>query len=333
VGEGATVNISVLGNDVNGADGAATGGAVIGVRAGGNTATSALGGLGDQIQGAYGYLTLDAAGNAVYHSTANGVCPPGATDVFTYTIRDGDGDESTTTITINVTDSGLIACVDACLTVYEKALDLSQDGQDLAPGLVIGSDPTSTGETAHGSLVGSVSGGSGTLTYTLVGSATGTYGQILLNPDGTYTYTLTSAPKTAGGNDGPNILTESFTYKVTDALGNTATSSVVVNIVDDVPRAQHSERSVTAVGIDSNLLLVIDVSGSMADHSGVSGLSRMDLAKQAISALLDKYDAMGDVKVQIVTFSSSATEQTSIWVDVATAKWIISTLHADGGTN
>ena len=44
-------------------------------------------------------------GNAVYHSNPNSVSPPGATDTFTYSIRDSDGDESTTTITINVADS------------------------------------------------------------------------------------------------------------------------------------------------------------------------------------------------------------------------------------
>ncbi|MFJ7793487.1 retention module-containing protein [Pseudomonas sp. NPDC096950] len=332
--EGATINLSVLGNDVLGADGASAGGAVIGVRAGSNTGTSAVGGLGTNINGTYGYLTLDAAGNAVYHSNPNSVGVAGATDTFVYTVRDSDGDESTTTITINVNDSGLKAVVDQDVTVFEKALDLSKDGLDLAPGTVTGSDPTSTGETATGTLVGSVTGGTGPLTYSVVGSATGTYGQILINPDGSYTYTLTSAPKTSpGANDGPNTLSESFTYKATDALGNSTTSTIVVNIVDDVPKAVASDRSVTAVEVDSNLLLVIDVSGSMADASGVPGLSRLALAKQAISALLDKYDDLGDVKVQIVTFSSSATDKTSVWVDVATAKSIIAGLTAGGGTN
>ena len=331
VAEGGTVNVSVLGNDVNGADGAVT---VIGVRAGSNTATSAVGGLNSNINGAYGYLTLDAAGNAVYHSNPNSVSPPGATDTFTYSIRDSDGDESTTTITINVADSKLIASVDQDVTVYEKALDLSKDGQDLAPGTVTGSEPGNTGETASGTLVGAVTGGSGALTYTLVGSATGTYGQIQLNADGTYTYTLTSAPKTSpNANDGPNTLSESFTYKATDALGNTTTSTLVVNIVDDVPKAVASDRSVTAVEIDSNLLIVLDISGSMADASGVPGLSRLALAKQAISALLDKHDDLGDVKVQLVTFSSNATDRTAVWVDVATAKTILAGLTAGGGTN
>ncbi|WP_207838403.1 VCBS domain-containing protein, partial [Pseudomonas sp. 43(2021)] len=218
----------------------------------------------------------------VYHSNPNSVSPPGATDTFTYTIRDSDGDESTTTLTINVADSKLVASVDQDVTVYEKALDLNKDGQDLAAGTVTGSEPGNTGETASGTLVGSVSGGSGAITYTLVGNAAGSYGQLLLNADGTYTYTLTSAPKTApNANDGPNTLSETFTYKATDALGNSTTSTLVVNIVDDVPKAVASDRSVTAVEIDSNILIVLDISGSMADPSGVPGLSRLALAKQA----------------------------------------------------
>ncbi|NHN69430.1 retention module-containing protein [Pseudomonas fluorescens] len=328
--EGGTISGNVLDNDVLGADG----GTVIGVRVGSDTSSPAVGGLNIQINGTYGYLTLDASGNAVYHSNPDAVGAPGATDVFTYTVRDADGDESTTTITIDVHNSCLVAEPDQDITVYEKALDLNQDGQDLAPGTVTGSDPGTTGETASGSLVGSVSGATGAVTFALVGNATGAYGQLLLNPDGSYTYTLTSpASTTPHANDGPNVLSESFTYQATDSLGNKVTGNLVVSIVDDVPTAIATERSVTAVEIDSNLLIVLDVSGSMADPSGVPGLSRLDLAKQAISALLDKYDDLGDVKVQLVTFSSSATDQTSVWVDVATAKSLLSGLSADGGTN
>ncbi|MFJ4494213.1 retention module-containing protein [Pseudomonas atacamensis] len=334
VAEGGTVSGNVFANDSGGADGPAVSGAVIGVRAGADTSTSAVGGLNSQINGTYGYLTLDANGNAVYHSNPNAVNGPGAVDVFTYTVRDSDGDESTTTITIDVHNSCLTAVSDTDATVYEKALDLNKDGQDLAPGTVTGSEPGNTGETASGTLLGSVSGGSGAITYTLVGNATGSYGQLQLNADGSYTYTLTSAPKTApNANDGPNTLSETFTYKATDALGNSTTSTLVVNIVDDVPKAVASDRSVTAVEIDSNVLIVLDISGSMADASGVPGLSRLDLAKQAIGALLDKYDDLGDVKVQLVTFSSNAADRTTVWVDVATAKTLLAGLNAGGGTN
>ncbi|UVM71077.1 retention module-containing protein [Pseudomonas alvandae] len=328
--EGGTVSGNVLDNDVLGADG----GAVVGVRAGGDTSNPVTGGLNTQINGTYGYLTLDANGNAVYHSNPGSVGEAGATDVFTYTVRDADGDESTTTVTIDVHNSCLVAETDHDVTVYEKALDLKQDGQDLAPGTATGSEPGSTGETASGTLVGSVSGVTGAVTFTLLGDATGAHGQLLLNPDGSYTYTLTSPATTSPhANDGPNVLNESFTYQATDALGNSTTGNLVVSIVDDVPKAVASERSVTAMEVDTNLLIVLDVSGSMKDDSGVPGLSRMDLAKQAINALLDQYDDMGDVKVQLVTFSGSATDQSTVWVDVATAKTLISALIAHGDTN
>ncbi|WP_447802148.1 retention module-containing protein [Pseudomonas serbica] len=236
VAEGGTVTGNVLVNDIGGSDG--SGGGVVGVRAGSDTSTPVHGGLNSQINGTYGYLTLDASGNAVYHSYPNSVSAPGASDVFTYTLRDADGDESTTTVTIDVHNSCLVAASDHDVTVYEKALDPYQDGQDLAPGSVTGSQPYNTGETASGTLVGAVHGGSGAITYSLLSNAIGTYGQLLLNPDGSYTYTLTSPASTAPqANDGANTLHESFTYQAVDGLGNVVTSTIVINIVDDVPTA------------------------------------------------------------------------------------------------
>ncbi|AIG05381.1 retention module-containing protein [Pseudomonas fluorescens] len=331
--EGGVVSVNVLGNDVGGADSPTLAGAVVGVRAGSTIGTPASGGLGGNVNGAFGYLTLDANGNAVYHSYPNAVTPPGATDTFVYTVRDADGDISTTTLTITVTDSGLKALTDGDVTVYEKALDLNLDGQDLAPGTVVGSDPTATTETASGNLADAASGGSGPLSFSLVGSATGNYGQILLNANGTYTYTLTSAPKTLpSSNDGPNLMTDTFAYKVTDQLGNTTTSTIVVSIVDDVPQVASSAREVTATEVDSNLLLIVDISGSMNELSGAGG-TRLDLAKASIVELLNRYDEMGDVKVQIVTFNDSSQQLSSQWVSVATAKTLVNGLTAFNGTN
>ncbi|NER62005.1 RTX toxin, partial [Pseudomonas sp. MAFF212428] len=247
---------NVLDNDRLGADRPALEHTVVGVRAGADTSTSAIGSLGLGIAGTYGTLILNANGQAEYTAYPNAVAPDGAHDVFTYTIRDADGDESTTTITINVTDCKLVARPDGDVTVYEKALDLNQDPQDLAPGTVVGSNPGATSETATGTLVGAVTGGSGAITYTLESSATGTYGQIQLNADGSYKYTLTSAPQIGNGNDGANIVSsETFIYKATDALGNSTTSTIVIKIVDDVPKAHADSTSVVEGGtVTGNVL-------------------------------------------------------------------------------
>ncbi|PAV76153.1 hypothetical protein WR25_13770 [Diploscapter pachys] len=237
--EGGTVSGNVLVNDVVGADVRADGQYVVGVRAGSDTSTSAIGQLGSNVAGQYGYLTLDAQGNATYHANPNSVAPAGATDVFIYTIRDADGDESTTTLTIDVHDISLVACPDETAKVYEKALDLTKDGNDLAAGNVTGSDPHSTTETTSGSLAGSVSGGIGALTFTLVGNATG-----------------------------------HFTYQVKDSLGNTTTSTIVVSIVDDVPKAHCDVASVKEGASVSGNVLDNDVVGAdvRADGQYVVGV-------------------------------------------------------------
>ena len=86
--------------DVQGADGAV----VVGVAAGDtnadldNPAT-----LAAPIQGAFGKLTLAADGS--YSYTRDAGTAGGANDVFTYTIKDGDGDLSHTTLTISIGDS------------------------------------------------------------------------------------------------------------------------------------------------------------------------------------------------------------------------------------
>ena len=335
--EGQTVRGNVLANDVSGADGFF---GVVGVKAGGDTSAPVIGGTNTVVQGLYGFLVITADGSSLYHANANAAAQGAVTDTFTYSVADKDGDISTTTVTIDIGNSGLHLEPGngPALTVAEAALDLNQDGKDLAPSTVVGSDPDSTAETASGSLVGSVSGGVGTITYSIDGAQGGLvhtqYGVIQLNADGSYTYTLTSAPKTdPAANNGNDYTTDSVTYRATDSQGNTITNQLVIAITDDVPQAGAIDRVAIAPEVNSNVLLVIDVSGSMDDPSGVGNLSRLDLAKQAIGKLLDQYDGMGDVKVQIVTFSNGVTIPSNVWVDVATAKAYVATLHANGGTN
>ena len=81
------------------------------------------------------------------------------------------------------------------------------------------------------------------MTYALVSGGNaptaGIYGTIQVNTDGSYVYTLTKPFDTSPDADnGANTeVAESFSYLVTDANGNTATGTITVNIIDDVPSA------------------------------------------------------------------------------------------------
>ncbi|MGL5706910.1 MAG: VWA domain-containing protein, partial [Aeromonas sp.] len=112
------------------------------------------------------------------------------------------------------------------------------------------------------------------------------------------------------------------------------TGKLPITIEDDspvvvTPQAGHIEGS----GIQSNLMLIVDVSGSMKDPSGVPGKTRLDIAKESLISLLNTYDSLGSTKVRIVTFSSGADDIGERWMTVTEAKAHIWSLSADGGTN
>ena len=58
-------------------------------------------GVNTNIAGLHGTLHLNADGSYIYQSIANNITADD-TEVFIYTVKDGDGDQSTTTLTFNV---------------------------------------------------------------------------------------------------------------------------------------------------------------------------------------------------------------------------------------
>jgi VCBS repeat-containing protein len=167
-------------------------------------------------------LILNADGSYTYSVDANSI-EADAVDVFTYTIKDGDGDLTTATLTIDVNDVTVTAS-DTEALVNEAGLDTGSlaDDSDIYNGAI------------------TPAGGTGPYTYTLTSSADGAYGSLVLNPDGSYTYTLDTAyDTTPDADDGTNTEQDrdSFTYQVEDANGNTTTGTIFVDIIDDVPQA------------------------------------------------------------------------------------------------
>ena len=117
------------------------------------------------------------------------------------------------------------------------------------------------------------SGGTAPLTYALVSggnaATAGTFGTIQVNADGSYVYTLTKPFDTSPDADnGANTeVAESFQYRVTDANGNSATGTITVNIVDDVPTAHADTNSVIEGAIVSGNVLT----DGTADVFGADG--------------------------------------------------------------
>ena len=213
--------------------------------------------LNTPIQGAFGKLTLAADGS--YSYTRDPGTAGGADDVFTYTIKDGDGDLSHTTLTISVGDSTptdtIPAPGGATTTVFEHGLPAR------------GSEPAGSGEIADGNPTNNSDPSetvSGTIAFTSLD------GVSVVSLGG---HVLTGAPQTfADGTTG--TLTASFTYNaatdagvisysytlidntlvdpsssssfavvVTDADGDSAPAgNLVISIVDDVPTATCGQR-------------------------------------------------------------------------------------------
>jgi len=86
--------------------------------------------------------------------------------------------------------------------------------------------------------------------------------------------------------------------------------------------------------IDTNIILTLDLSGSMnwdgdQETSGVQ--SRLEIAKDAIENMIEAYDGMGEAHVYLTTFSSSGTS--SGWMNADEAISTIDNLIANGLTN
>ena len=142
--------------------------------------------------------------------------------------------------------------------------------------------------------------------------------RVAVSSNGDYTVTLSKPIDHASGN-GENIRSLQFGVSGNDGKSPAVTGNLTVNIEDDAPTAQSSSQVVTLPTLNTNLLITLDLSGSMNDSSGVGTKTRLQVSKEAISQLLDQYANFGDVKVQLVTFSGNANIPSATWMSVSVA--------------
>jgi hypothetical protein len=163
---------------------------------------------------------------------------------------------------------------------------------------------------------------------------------------GDYTYVLQNAS---------DALSDDFEYTLEDTAGNSNSSTLSISITDDVVMENgvvDKYLSSDTSNYSTNLILTLDVSGSMnwdaegdapgdGHYSGYfwnrewindydPSTNRLALAKEALQNLIDKYAEIGDVNIQVITFSGTSTA--SNMLNAADAKAYIHSLTADGGT-
>ncbi|WP_322978177.1 retention module-containing protein [Pseudomonas sp. C11] len=315
--------------------------------------------LGQGSQG--GTLLIDVNGNLIYTAGSGASAGP---ETFSYQIQDGDGDTSVGTLTLNLTGNDPVG-----------GQAFGQVDEDGLPGGLAGGSNDLPGEvtTASGSLgyqvdsfggftwdasgLGSLSSGGSALTYqlssdgktlsafdaddnpvftlSLTNAASGDYRFELFKP---LDHAAPSLPGTADEND----LSLAFTYQVWDSSMSSvpAVGSLTISVDDDSPALPDdiAKSASEPQGIQTNLMIVLDLSGSMDDAPpGVSGFSsKLALAKDAVQSLIDSYDARGDVMVRIVTFANSASAVGGVWMTAGDAKaWLTGLANnaGDGSTN
>ncbi|KDB53637.1 hypothetical protein X805_07670 [Sphaerotilus natans subsp. natans DSM 6575] len=168
---------------------------------------------------------------------------------------------------------------------------------------------------------------------TLTGSADGsTILTAVLNDTGAYTVTLSGPVRHAGSGED----TLSFNLGFTATQGSYSASGVATLTIEDDAPATIADQSTSVTLQDTNLLITLDTSGSMLSTlttGALAGTTRLDAAIAAIKKLLDSYAEFGNVAVQLVTFSDTATTPSSTWMSVSAAKVLLENLTTGGNTN
>jgi len=261
------------GKDSQGADGAV----VAGVAAGNTNADLVSAGtVGAVVAGAHGQLTLHADGS--YSYARNPGSQGGVSDVFTYTLRDGDGDLSHTTLTIAIGDAAptlnIPTAGGATTTVYEAGLPIRQN-EPAGSNAAANTETTSEtiGFTSVDGLQAVSLGGHllTTVAQTFSDGLTASYSYDAATGIGTIDYSYKLPDNTLAD---PSSV--SFAVMVTDADGDTAPAGdLVIRIVDDAPMASDEASQNVAEGatLTGMLDFVTGADGATVTHVNGTALA------------------------------------------------------------
>lgn len=206
------------------------------------------------IQGTFGVLTIDAAGNFSY---AAGQVDQLEWETFVYTLQDADGDTDTAVLQFDVLNSDTQPIITnegdtGAFNGVDNQISVQEGGVNTATGqlTVQGGDGVITAtETDTFSIPAGLSSNGVPVTVDLingqyVGSAGGnTVFTFDIEADGSYTFTQLDQLDHEGAN-GESLLL-SFGVQVSDEDGDTDTANIDIRVFDDAPIAVNDVRSLT----------------------------------------------------------------------------------------
>ena len=309
---GSNASGNVLGNDAD-VDSEANGESrtVTGVRTGTEAESGSSGSLGAALTGLYGSLTLNADGSYTYvidndNLDVQALRTSGETlsESFTYSVTDAAGLSDTATLTITL--EGANDAPEAADNLAYAAADngagnsinptgnLLANDTDIDASDVLSVSAGRTGAEADGGALSALSGGSLTLT--------GQYGELVINADGSYSYTLDTDNPDVIALRATDTLRDQFTYAATDleGLSDEAQLTVIIRGRNDAPVGSDDSASAQEAGGVANGSAGSDASGNVLDNDSdvdgnalhVQSVSGDGGSAEAGSVLLGQYGSL-----------------------------------------
>ncbi len=195
------------------------------------------------------------------------------TDPISITLTDVNGLTNTNTLTILITDTTPTA-IDDTNSITEDAAPSNLDDSVFSG---VGADLTGS-DTPIG-VVGVAAGNTGVYSNsvsTVGSSVTGSYGSVVINSDGSYTYTLDNTNGSVQALNTGDTLTDIFTYSIIDSDGSTsfAKLTITINGVDDNIGITVSDGNGSSTGNES-----------VPENSNISGKHFSIIGNNAISKI------------------------------------------------
>ncbi len=203
---------------------------------------ASAGTLGVALNGSYGALTLNADGSYSYVVDNSNVAVQALrasstplVETFNYTMQDGAGapSSSTLTITINGANDAPIAVADTAVATEAGGVANGTAGTDPVGNVLANDTDVDSGDSKSVTAF-SFGASAGTLGVALNGS----YGALTLNADGSYTYVVDNGNAAVQAlRTSSTPLVETFNYTQQDSAGasSSSTLTITINGANDAP--------------------------------------------------------------------------------------------------